>query len=134
MRTLAGLELSRPRPLLCLSLFFHFLVPGAGIKQDLVMMILFDGFRHDYFSLANTPNFNTMRKDGVYAERLKPVFPSVTFPNNHAISTGLYTEAHGIIANTILDPKTRKRVFMFTDGEYIATADPRIIPIWVRYA
>ncbi|CAG0895677.1 unnamed protein product [Darwinula stevensoni] len=62
---------------------------------------------------------------------MKPIFPSITFVNHESIATGLYAETHEIIANRIIDPETGEPVYMFVDGEEYATADLRIIPIWV---
>ncbi|CAG0896347.1 unnamed protein product [Darwinula stevensoni] len=95
------------------------------------MMISCDGFRHDYLSLADTPHLDALRENGVYVAKLKPIFPSITFVNHQAIATGLYAETHGILANDIIDSETGELVNMFDDGEKFATADPRIIPIWV---
>lgn len=70
-----------------------------------VLLISFDGFRHDYFTQANTPNFDSLAAEGVKAEGLIPVFPTKTFPNHYAIATGLYPENSGLVANTMYDPK-----------------------------
>lgn len=35
---------------------------------------------------------------------MKPSFPSITFPNHWTLVTGLYPEAHGIVANEFYDP------------------------------
>lgn len=54
-----------------------------------LLLISFDGFRYDYLSKANTPNFDSLIANGVKAESLIPVFPSKTFPNHYSIVTGL---------------------------------------------
>ncbi|KAF9390453.1 hypothetical protein BGX21_011473 [Mortierella sp. AD011] len=41
---------------------------------------------------------------GVVAEYMKPSFPTLTFPNHHSMSTGLYPSSHGIVANMFYDP------------------------------
>ncbi|XP_047128164.1 bis(5'-adenosyl)-triphosphatase enpp4 isoform X2 [Hydra vulgaris] len=43
-----------------------------------------------------------------------PSFPSDTWPSMTTLSTGLYTESHGIISNYFLDIQTNK-IFKYTD-------------------
>ncbi|HEX6983351.1 MAG TPA: ectonucleotide pyrophosphatase/phosphodiesterase [Balneolaceae bacterium] len=70
-----------------------------------LLLISFDGFRYDYLSKAETPNFDSLIANGVKAEGLIPVFPTKTFPNHYAIVTGLYPENSGFVGNTMYDPK-----------------------------
>jgi len=51
-----------------------------------------------------TPNMHRIAARGSKAERLLPVFPTLTFPNHYSIATGLYPEHHGIVANDFPDP------------------------------
>jgi predicted AlkP superfamily pyrophosphatase or phosphodiesterase len=91
------------------------LVQVFGVKKDDVkkqknylLLISFDGFRHDYldlFSQTNSyPNLLKMMETGTYVSHMLPTFPSKTFPNHYSIVTGLYTESHGIVANRMFDP------------------------------
>lgn len=73
--------------------------------QHKLLLISFDGFRYDYLTKVDTPNFDTLAASGVQAEGLIPVFPSKTFPNHYAIGTGLYPENSGFVGNTMYDPK-----------------------------
>ncbi|MGD8426224.1 MAG: ectonucleotide pyrophosphatase/phosphodiesterase [Balneolaceae bacterium] len=70
-----------------------------------LLLISFDGFRHDYFDKVATPNFDSFAATGVKAEGLIPVFPSKTFPNHYSIVTGLYPEHTGLVGNTMYDPQ-----------------------------
>ena len=54
-----------------------------------VILVSFDGFRHDYVEQTDAPNFKSLKKNGAYAEALIPSFPSKTFPNHYSIVTGL---------------------------------------------
>ena len=45
-----------------------------------------------------------MAAEGVHAEHMTPVFPSLTFPNHYSLVTGLYPEHHGIVGNSMVDP------------------------------
>ncbi|NER23984.1 MAG: alkaline phosphatase family protein [Symploca sp. SIO1B1] len=94
--------------------FVCFVIVGCNVKaniqtitdiQPTVLLISFDGFRWDYLTKADIPNLDNLIADGVKAKSLIPVFPSKTFPNHYTIVTGLYTDNHGIIANTMYDPE-----------------------------
>lgn len=73
----------------------------------MVILISIDGFRYDYLEKFKHYNFSNIQKfiaDGVQAEYIEPVFPSMTFPNHMSIVTGLYAESHGIVNNRMFDP------------------------------
>ena len=75
-------------------------------KKNKVFLLVLDGFVHDYQQLGvSMPNLQTVCQNGVHAERMIPVFPSDTWPTMTSLNTGLYTETHGIIKNTIFNPK-----------------------------
>ncbi len=93
---------------------FHLLLlalilpPGALLarksEKPTVLLISLDAFRFDYMEKAETPNLDRLRKEGLMAESLIPVYPSNTFPNHYSIATGLYPAHHGIIDNEMYDP------------------------------
>jgi len=74
--------------------------------QPYVLLISFDGFRWDYSKRGITPNLDIIKQNGVSALSLRPVYPTITFPNHLSIITGLYPENHGIIQNYFTDPVT----------------------------
>lgn len=80
----------------------------ASERPNPLLLISFDGFRYDYLSKAETPNFDEFIAQGVQAEGLIPVFPSKTFPNHYSIVTGLYPENSGLIGNTMYDSSLGK--------------------------
>ena len=63
------------------------------------ILVSFDGMRYDYLNKVNTPNFDKFIDDGVIAESLMPIFPSLTFPNHYSIATGTYSDEHFISGN-----------------------------------
>lgn len=74
-----------------------------------LILISMDGFKHDYLELPglkqqNISNFLHMVQNGVRAEYVVNVFPSVTYPNHFTLITGLYPESHGIVHNRFYDP------------------------------
>jgi predicted AlkP superfamily pyrophosphatase or phosphodiesterase len=79
-------------------------------KTPYVILISFDGFRYDYVSKFDAPNFKSFIKKGTQAEGLIPSFPSKTIPNHYTIVTGLYPGHHGLVDNTFYDPE-RKEIF-----------------------
>lgn len=79
-------------------------------NKPYVIPVSLDGFRADYLDRFDLPNFRRLIQNGVRAEGLIPVFPSVTAPNHYSIATGLYPERHGLVGNVFFDPK-REQVF-----------------------
>lgn len=78
----------------------------AAAPETPLILVSLDGFRWDYFDkyAAESPNLRALRRDGVAARGLIPVFPSNTFPNHYTVVTGLYPANHGIVNNEFFDP------------------------------
>lgn len=74
-------------------------------KAPYVVLVSFDGFRHDYVDKYKPFNLQTFIKGGVEAEGIIPVYPSLTFPNHYALVTGMRSENHGIVHNKFYDPQ-----------------------------
>lgn len=91
-------------------LFFFLLTIGCAQAQKTpyVVMVSFDGFRHDYVERYNLPNFKKLISKGAAAEALIPSFPSKTFPNHYTLVTGLYPGNHGLVDNEFYDPEQQK--------------------------
>ncbi len=73
-----------------------------------LILVSIDGFRWDYMDRYPTPNMDRIAVNGSKAERLIPVYPTLTFPNHYSIATGLYPAHHGLVANNFPDPKRNK--------------------------
>lgn len=108
---------------------------GVNATQQLskpyLILVSIDGFRWDYMDRYPTPNLDRIADAGSKAERLVPVFPTLTFPNHYSIATGLYPAHHGLVANDFLDPE-RGKWYSLKDRD--AVEDPRFYdgePIWV---
>jgi predicted AlkP superfamily pyrophosphatase or phosphodiesterase len=78
-------------------------VPAAAEKPT-VIVLSWDGLRHDYPDRASLPALGRMEAEGLRASRLVPVFPSNTFPNHVSLATGTYTDRHGIVNNVFREP------------------------------
>lgn len=73
-----------------------------GAQNDRhVLLISIDGFRPDFYMNNdwNTPNLKSLMKEGIYANGINSVFPSVTYPSHTTIITGAYPARHGIFYN-----------------------------------
>lgn len=96
-------------------------------REPITILISLDGFRKDYLERGLTPNLSRLASDGVTAG-LIPSFPSLTFPNHHAIATGLRPDRNGIVGNTMTDPE---RSPDFWVGGTDAWWWNESVPIWV---
>ncbi|MEP1151632.1 MAG: alkaline phosphatase family protein [Balneola sp.] len=95
-----------------------------------LLLISFDGFRADYISKTDTPNFDKLIEEGVVAEGLIPIFPTKTFPNHYAIATGLYPENNGLIGNNMYDPEMDAK-YAISDRDAVENPDwYKGEPIW----
>lgn len=105
--------------------------PVLAPAERYVVLVSFDGFRHDYLDRGLTPTLDSLARTGVRARGLIPVQPSKTFPNHYAIATGLHAGEHGIVANTFYDPA---RGAWYSPADRTAVEDGswyRGEPIWV---
>jgi predicted AlkP superfamily pyrophosphatase or phosphodiesterase len=68
-----------------------------------VLLISLDGFRADYLERGLTPRLSRLAREGVRAEWMTPSYPALTFPNHYTLVTGLFSDHHGIVHNTMRD-------------------------------
>jgi alkaline phosphatase D len=95
-----------------------------------VLLVSFDGFRHDYVERFQLPNFKKFIEEGSAAAGLIPSFPSKTFPNHYTIVTGLYPGNHGLVDNGFYDPEQSK---LYSMGNREIVADSTFyggVPLW----
>ena len=95
------------------------------------ILVSFDGMRYDYLNKVNTPNFDKFIDDGVIAESLMPIFPSLTFPNHYSIATGTYSDEHFISGNLFYSKVHNQKYSMYKRE---TVEDPKFYggePIWV---
>src|SRR5262249_50548439 len=102
-----------PRSLAALALI---LFPGACLdaqQQDktppALVMVSVDGLKPEYVTQAEqhgakVPNLQRMMTEGMYAEGVQGVVPTVTYPSHTTLITGVWPAKHGIYANTLFDP------------------------------
>jgi ectonucleotide pyrophosphatase/phosphodiesterase family member 5 len=87
-----------------------------------LLLISFDGFKHNYFEKTDTPHFDRFISNGVKAEALISVFPTKTFPNHYSIVTGLYPENSGLISNNMYD-REMDATYAIRDREAVENPD-----------
>ncbi|KAF9464150.1 Phosphodiest-domain-containing protein [Collybia nuda] len=80
---------------------------GTHEFKRTVVIVSIDGLRADYLDRGLTPHLLSISKNGLRAKSMRPIFPTLTFPNHWALMTGLYAESHGIVANNFWDPASK---------------------------
>ncbi len=68
-----------------------------------MIVLSWDGVRHDYLDRAGLPALERMARDGARADALVPVFPANTFPSHVSLATGAPVDRHGIVGNRFHD-------------------------------
>ncbi|KIO05372.1 hypothetical protein M404DRAFT_999981 [Pisolithus tinctorius Marx 270] len=89
---------------------------GTHEFKRTVILVSIDGLRADYLDRGLTPHLLDISKQGMRAKFMKPVFPTLTFPNHWSLMTGLYPESHGIVANSFWDPVSNS-MFVYNHPE-----------------
>ena len=100
--------------------------PGA----PLVMLISVDGLKPEAILDAQShglrvPNLRAFMADGAYANGVRGVLPTVTYPSHTTLLTGASPAKHGIYDNTTFDPLMRNE-----GGWYWYAEDIKIPTLW----
>lgn len=107
-----------------MTAFCFLLISNAHAADRTVVMISLDGAKPDYFSQQETPNIYKMGQRG-WGLSMRPIFPTITFPNHAALATGCTAEQHGIVNNSFRDPQ-RGPFDMSSDATWMTCE-----PVWV---
>jgi len=109
-----------PTPIVRAFVFSLLLLSACAGKKDEphVLLISFDGFRHDYVEKFNPPHFRAFIEGGTAAEHMLSSFPSKTFPNHYTVVTGMYPGNHGLVDNTFID-STRNVTYTMGDRSLV---------------
>lgn len=122
--------LPRTTAIFALSIFMLCRCQPAEQPRPYVILISFDGFRHDYVAKYQPPHFLELIGEGASADKMLPSFPSKTFPNHYTLVTGLYPGHHGLVDNTFYDPARKET---YTIGNRALVEDPYYYggtPLW----
>ena len=90
----------------------------AQRDKPYVILISIDGFRWDLQRLFSTPGMDRISTQGVKADAMVPVYPTMTFPNHYSIATGLYPANHGIVDNEFYS-RDRQRFYSQRDRQAV---------------
>src|ERR1700709_678443 len=73
-----------------------------------VILVSIDGLRPDFYMDTDwpTPNLQFLKAHGVYAQGVRGIFPTVTYPSHTTIITGAYPAKHGVVDNEIFSADT----------------------------
>ena len=99
--------------------------PVRAEDSPIVVLLSWDGMRHDYPDRGKFPGLSRIAQEGVRAARLIPVFPSSTFPGHVSMATGTYPDRHGIVDNVFLD-REKGRYSYSSDANWIEAE-----PLWI---
>jgi predicted AlkP superfamily pyrophosphatase or phosphodiesterase len=97
----------------------------AWAGEPLVILLSWDGMRHDFPDRAAFPGLARLQHDGLRAERLVPGWPSTTFPGHVTLATGAWAEVHGVVDNEFLD-RQRGRYAYSNDASWLDAE-----PLWI---
>jgi len=82
-------------------------IAQAAPRADHVVLISIDGFRPDFYrdsAAWPAPTLQQMAREGVQAQGVRGVFPSVTYPSHTTLVTGALPARHGILYNAPFEP------------------------------
>lgn len=82
---------------------------NAQTPADHVILISIDGFRPEFYQDEKrpAPMLQYMAREGVQADGVRGIFPSVTYPSHTTLVTGAFPVDHGIFYNAVFNPEER---------------------------
>jgi predicted AlkP superfamily pyrophosphatase or phosphodiesterase len=98
------------------AVFLCVAFPGAQVESPAVVMISIDGLMPSRYTAndgARIPRLRQLMQDGVWADGVVGVLPTVTYPSHTTLITGVRPAVHGIVDNRILDPEGRSNTAWF---------------------
>ena len=99
-----------------------------------VLLVVLDGFRHDYVQSANyeTPNLQRILSGGVLLPQLEPEFPASRHPFLVSLLTGRHSGSHGIFAEHIFS-ETDEQVQSIDEESSLWTDAKTMTSLWVGF-
>lgn len=90
-----------------------------------LIVISYDAFSEDHFELASRlPNLSQLIQNGAHSQKLKSVYPTLTYVVHTTIATGVYPDKHGIHHNNPFQPFVKEEEqswFWFRDKIKVPT-------------
>ena len=102
--------------------------PPGSIHHVLLITLdglLPDSYEHPDAHGLKVPTLRWLIANGASSDGALSVFPSVTFPSHTSMTTGVFPGAHGIVGNTMFDPREHD-----LDELYWYAEDIKRDPIW----
>src|SRR5947207_6972697 len=95
---------------------------GESMPKHRVIVISIDGFAAFYWRdpEARLPTLRRLAERGAVAAGVETVFPSTTWPTHASLMTGVSPSVHGVVANHILNRRTRAPEDLTGDPVYDA--------------
>nr|XP_020856595.1 ectonucleotide pyrophosphatase/phosphodiesterase family member 7 [Phascolarctos cinereus] len=111
------------------------LVAGAPFRKQLpknkLLLVSFDGFRWNYDQDVDTPNLDSMAREGVKARYMTPAFVTLTSPCHFTLVTGKYIENHGVVHNMYYNTTSKLKLPYYTTLGIERWWDNGTLPIWI---
>lgn len=98
------------------------LLAAGAAAEPTVIVLSWDGVRHDYPERGDFPGLARLEREGVRTSLLG-VYPSNTFPSHVSMATGTYPDTHGIVDNIFFEDDERYNV---RDADWIQAE-----PVWI---
>lgn len=70
------------------------------MRKKLIVLSMDAMVHEDVAYLSGKPNFSKLMSDRAEVERVRTIYPSITYPAHVSISTGCLPGKHGVISNT----------------------------------
>lgn len=94
-------------------------------KAKHLIVISYDAFSEDHWDMASRlPNLSKLIKNGAHSNKLKSVYPTLTYVVHTTIATGVYPDKHGIHHNNPFQPFVKEEEqswFWFRDSIKVPT-------------
>ncbi|WP_440056449.1 ectonucleotide pyrophosphatase/phosphodiesterase (plasmid) [Pseudoalteromonas sp. T1lg65] len=101
---------------------------ASTTAKPTTILLSFDGFRWDYIEKHQAKNLATLAQQGVRVTKLKPQYPTKTFPNHLSLITGLKPIDHGLVGNYFCDSDRNQCYKMGKGGKDSSWISG--IPLW----
>lgn len=107
-----------------------FALAATAAQANPVLMISVDGLRPlDVIDAdkrgLNVPNLRAFMTEGAYAQGVKNVLPTVTYPDHTTLITGVWPDVHGIGNNVKFDPLDKNY-----QGWYWYSSEIKVPTLW----
>jgi predicted AlkP superfamily pyrophosphatase or phosphodiesterase len=102
----------------------------GAVDRPFVLLISVDGLKPEAITDApahelKVPNLRAFMRDGMYANTVRGVLPTLTYPSHTTLVTGASPAKHGIYGNTTFDPLNRNE-----KGWYWYAEDIKVPTLW----